>query len=132
MTDSRKVKFNDEFDFKLFLNITRKSLIYIIVFTVLLFAAVFVYLRYTQPVYEAACIVQINTDDKAEKLFDNKTIYEDDIYRKIEIMRSPVFMQRVVSQLPLGVSVFAKGNILNFELYNEVPFEIKYEIIDSA
>ena len=132
MTDSRKVKFNDEFDFKLFLNITKKSLKYIVAFMVLLFAAVFIYLRYTQPVYEAECIVQINTDDKAEKLFDNKTYYEDDIYRKIEIMRSPVFMQRVVSKLPLGVSVFVKGNILNFELYNDAPFEIKYEIIDST
>ncbi|MPM23433.1 hypothetical protein SDC9_69906 [bioreactor metagenome] len=132
MTDSRKIKFNDEFDFKLFLNITRKSIKYIVLFAILLFAAVFVYLRYTQPVYEAACIVQINTDDKAEKLFDNKTYYEDDIYRKIEIMRSPVFMQRVLSNLPLGVSVFVKGNILNFELYDDVPFDIQYEIVDSG
>lgn len=132
MTDSRKIKFNDEFDFKLFLNITRKSLRFIVAFAILLFTAVYVYLRYTQPVYEAGCIVQINTDDKAEKLFDNKTYYEDDIYRKIEIMRSPVFMQRVVSKLPLGVSVFAKGNILNFELYDDVPFDLQYEIIDST
>jgi len=132
MTESRKIKFNDEFDFKLFLNITRKSLKIIIAFCLVLFAAVFVYLRYTKPVYEAACIVQINTDDKAEKLFENKTYYEDDLFRKIEIMRSPVFMQRVLSKLPLDVSVFVKGNILNFELYKDLPFNVEYELTDSS
>ena len=124
MTDNRKLKFNDEFDLKLFLNLTRKSLKYIIPFAILIFVAVFVYLRYTMPVYEATCLVQINSDDKAEKLFEKKTYYDDDIYRKIEIMRSPVFMQRVVSQLPLDVSVFVKGNILNFELYNDIPLKL--------
>ena len=132
MTDNRKLKLNDEFDLKLFLNLTKKSLKYIIPFAILIFVAVFVYLRYTMPVYEATCLVQINSDDKAEKLFEKKTYYDDDIYRKIEIMRSPVFMQRVVSQLPLDVSVFVKGNILNFELYNDIPFDIKHEIIDSS
>ncbi len=132
MAEFKKNKLNDEFDFKLFLFIARRNIKYIFIFLVLLYALIFVYLRYTQPVYEATCIVQINSDDKAQKLFENKNFYDEDIYRKIEIMRSPVFMQRVLGKLPLDVSVFAKGNILNFELYSETPFEIQYEITDSS
>ncbi len=131
MAEYKKSKLNDDFDFKLFLFIAKRNLKFIIVFFALLFALIFLYLRYTLPVYEASCVVQINSDDKAQKLFESKNFYDEDIYRKIEIMRSPVFMSRVIEKLPLDVSVYVQGNILNFELYDGAPFHIQYEIVDS-
>ncbi|PKP03100.1 MAG: hypothetical protein CVU11_09535 [Bacteroidetes bacterium HGW-Bacteroidetes-6] len=131
MAEYKKSKLNDDFDFKLFLFIARRNLKFILVFFALLFALIFMYLRYTLPVYEASSVVQINSDDKAQKLFESKNFYDEDIYRKIEIMRSPVFMERVIEKLPLDVSIFVKGNILNFELYDGAPFHIQYQIVDS-
>lgn len=132
MSENKKDSFGEEFDFKLFLNITKKNFKYILIFFVLIFAGTFIYLRYTQPTYESRCLVQINNDNKAEKLFEKKSFYDDDLYRKIEIMRSPVFIQRVLSKLPVDVSVFAKGKVLNYEMYKEQPFEIQYELLDSS
>ncbi|MBN2730031.1 MAG: polysaccharide biosynthesis tyrosine autokinase [Bacteroidales bacterium] len=125
-------KFNDEFDFKLFTYIAKRNLKWIILFFLSLFLLLFIYLRYTQPIYESSTIVQLNSDDKAQKLFETKNLYDEDIYQKIEIMRSSVFIRRVLSHLPLDVSIFAKGQILNFELYKSAPFTIQYEILDSS
>lgn len=125
-------KFNDEFDYKLFLYIARKNLKWILIFFITFFLLIFLYLRYTQPIYESSTIVQLNSDDKAQKLFETKNLYDEDIYRKIEIMRSPVFMRRVLSVLSLDVSVFAKGKILNYELYKTAPFKLEYELLDSS
>ncbi|PLW93540.1 MAG: hypothetical protein C0592_05815 [Marinilabiliales bacterium] len=125
-------KFNDEFDFKLFLYIAKRNLKRIILFFIVLFLFLFLYLRYTQPIYESSTIVQLNSDDKGQMLFETKNLYDEDIYRKIEVMRSPVFIRRVVSRLPLDVSIFAKGNILNSELYKSAPFKVYYELIDST
>ena len=132
MSENKKDSFGEEFDFKLFLNITKKNFKYILIFFVLIFAGTFIYLRYTQPTYESRCLVQINNDNKAEKLFESKSFYDDDLYRKIEIMRSPVFIHRVLSKLPVDVSVFAKGKVLNYEMYKEQPFEVQYELLDSS
>lgn len=125
-------KFNDEFDYKLFLYIAKRNLKWIILFLIILFLGLFLYMRYTQPIYESSTIVQLNSDDKGQMLVETKNLYDEDIYRKIEVMRSPVFIRRVVSKLPLDVSIFAKGKILNSELYNSAPFNVYYELLDSA
>lgn len=125
-------KLNDEFDFKLFLYIARRNLKWIILFYIILFLVLFLYIRYTQPIYESSTIIQLNSDDKGKMLFETKNIYDEDIYRKIEVMRSPVFIRRVISKLPLDVSIFAKGKILNSELYNSAPFKVIYELLDSS
>ena len=132
MSKNKKDSFIEEFDFKLFLNIVKKNIKYILIFFVLVFISTFIYLRYTQPVYEAKCLVQINNDNKADKLFEKKSFYDDDLYRKIEVMQSPVFIHRVLSKLPVDVSVFIKGKVLNYEMYKTYPFEIQYELLDSS
>ena len=47
-------------------------------------------------------------------------------------MQSPVFIHRVLSKLPVDVSVFIKGKVLNYEMYKTYPFEIQYELLDSS
>ena len=47
-------------------------------------------------------------------------------------MRSSLFLNRVISKLPLDISYYTEGRLLNFELYKSSPFEIKYTIKNSA
>lgn len=132
MAELKISKFNEEFDLKLLRFIFRKSLRLIILFAILLFVGVFLYLRYTQTVYQATAIIQLNTDDKAEMILETKNVKNDDFQKKTEILTSSVFLQRVVQKLPFDLSVFVKGNVLNFELYKSSPFDIEYTIKDTS
>ena len=51
---------NDELDLKLFFFITKKNIIYAIVFLTIALTSAYLYLRYTHPIYEAKVIIQIS------------------------------------------------------------------------
>ena len=53
---------NDELDLKLFFFITKKNIIYAIVFLTIA-QHLHIYLRYTHPIYEAKVIIQISNED---------------------------------------------------------------------
>ena len=71
MASTRIPKFNEEFDPKLFRFIFLKKLPLIIILFVLFFLSAFLMLRYTQPVFEANTIIQIETENKAEEQEEN-------------------------------------------------------------
>lgn len=50
----------------------------------------------------------------------------------IELMRSRIITQRAVANLNLDISYYAKGTILDFELYRGSPFEVAINIKDST
>jgi len=86
----------------------------------------FLYLRYTYPIFEAKSVIQIaNNSDEAKKLLKtSQTAINLD--GKIEILKSPNFLSRVFNKLPLDISYFQIGNVLNYEMYKSSPFEIEY------
>ncbi|MEM9024556.1 MAG: hypothetical protein AAGB22_12490, partial [Bacteroidota bacterium] len=56
-------KFTNEFDLGLLLYLSRKSLIWVLLFFVLSFMTAFLYLRYTQQVFEASSVLQIRSSN---------------------------------------------------------------------
>ncbi|MCX7696508.1 MAG: polysaccharide biosynthesis tyrosine autokinase [Bacteroidales bacterium] len=132
--ESKKYFLNDEFDIRLFIYILKKNAIVLLVFLLVLFIATFLYLRYTQPEFESYAIIQIKTDDKASKIFETQsTPYIDNtLSKKIEIIRSPMFMKRVVKNLPLDLTIYSIGEIGKYEFYNNAPIKIFYEITDTT
>ncbi len=124
---------NDEFDLKLFLYVAKKNLYFLILFLLIAFFASFLYLRYTQPVYQSSAVLQINQEEPATKdIFTSRSYFDDDIARQIELMRSPVFLQRALEKLPLEISYYSKGRFLNFELYRNSPFKVNSEVKCSS
>ena len=122
---------SSQFDLGLLLMITSKSLIWIVSIILLLGGLAFTYVYYTQPKYESTSIIQIINENQANRILNVGDIYEDaDISKDIELLRSPEFFKRVIANLPVDVSYYVEGEVLNHERYLSSDFEVIYEIHD--
>jgi len=121
---------NDELDVKLFLYIARKNFFFPIIFCLIAVAGSWIYLRYTPPVYQTSAIIQLGPQSQAPRLIPTASIHENDLAQQHELMRSSVFLYRALSRLPLDISYFAKGRVLNNELYRNSPFKVQAEQVN--
>jgi len=127
MVERKISNLNDEFDLKLFLKVAKRNSAWIVLFFIISFLMAFLYLRYTYPIYEAKTVIQIALADKNSKLLlDKEFSTQSDISSKIELLKSPTFLDRVFNKLPLDIGYFQIGNVLNYEMYKSSPFEIDY------
>jgi uncharacterized protein involved in exopolysaccharide biosynthesis len=116
-------KFNTGVDVGVLVYLLHKSRWWIVLFFILSFFMGFLYLRYSQPVYESKAIVQINEGNQAGDILKLNSIDENSnlIAEAIEQVRSRVFLRRVVEKLDIGVNYFAEGTFKNNELYHSSP-----------
>jgi tyrosine-protein kinase Etk/Wzc len=119
---------NDELDIKLFLYIAKKNILFPVAFVIFALLGSYLYLRYTQPVYQTSAILQLNTENQASRILPTASLYDDDIAKQIELLRSSVFLKRSLSKLPLEISYFTKGTVLNNELYRNSPFQAEVKV----
>ncbi len=132
MSKKRISNINDEIDIWLFWYVTRKNLIFISLLISLAISAAFLYLRYTYPIYQTEAVIQIDVvENKAQNLFKSD-LYDEDLASKLELLRSPLFLKRVLDKLPLKVSYYNKGRFLNFELYNSSPFTVDAHVKNNS
>ncbi len=122
---------NDELDIRLFLFITKKNLLLVIILLILAFAGTFLYLRYTHPIYQSNIIIQVNREEQANKILNMQNLYEDELQSKIVLLSSPVFLQRAFKKLPLTTSYYVEGNILSFEQFGISPYLISAIVKDA-
>lgn len=130
MVERKISNLNDEFDLRLFFKVARKNIAWIVLFFIIAFLMAFLYLRYTYPIYEAKSIIQIGLADKNSRMiFDNAGVKPNkgDLPSKIELLRSNTFLSRVLFKLPLDISYYQIGNVLNYEMYRTSPFELEYK-----
>ncbi|MFL5754191.1 MAG: Wzz/FepE/Etk N-terminal domain-containing protein, partial [Bacteroidia bacterium] len=120
----RLTKFSSEFELGLFLFIARKSLYWILLFFTLAGISAFLYLRYAQRVYQAKATIQINSNNKAKQILNVGEVYEsqDGLAEAIEVLRSKLFIKRVVSKIDLFVCYYNEGTFKENELYSSSPF----------
>lgn len=126
--EERKVSnFNDEFDLRLFIRVAKRNSAWVILFFIISFLIAFLYLRYTHPKYQAKSIIQIQKETNAPKgIFPSDGNRSSNLASKIELLRSPNFLERVFFKLPLDIGYYQIGNVLNYEMYRTSPFEIEY------
>ncbi|MFN6036970.1 MAG: Wzz/FepE/Etk N-terminal domain-containing protein, partial [Bacteroidota bacterium] len=122
----RITKFSTEFELGLFLLLLRKSIIWIGIFTFLSASIAFVYLRYTQPIYQSKTTIQLASDNDANKILEvsGPNDNQNQLAEALEILRSPSFLKRVLSKLNISNGYFNEGTFRNNELYNNSPFLI--------
>ena len=130
----RITNFSNEFEFGLFFYILKKSLVWMVVIIGMLLFVAFLYLRYTPPVYKSSTIVQISKKNTAEQVLGVGQISEDvGLSGDIELIRSKFLIQKTIAALPLKISYFVKGDILNDERYKSSVFQVDIvEIKDSS
>ena len=69
MAERKKVSnINDEFDFKLFMHIARKNVIWLFLFLGISSTIAFFYLRYTPAIYESGATIKLSTENKASEI----------------------------------------------------------------
>ena len=107
---------------------------FVFTFLIMLFAA-FLYLRYSNTVFESTAQIQIKTDaDPASFLMTDldpfnmdKVVVENDI----AVITSQHILSQVVERLDLQTSVYIKGRIKNrLEFKKNLPFQIQFEVLN--
>jgi tyrosine-protein kinase Etk/Wzc len=127
MSEKKITTFNEDFDFNLFKKVIRKNLAWVFLFAVIAFLMAFLYLRYTYPIFESKSIIQVTLANTNSKILLDKNFQSStDLPRKIELLKSATFLSRVFNKLPLDVSYYQIGSVLNYEMYRTSPFEIEY------
>lgn len=125
--------FNTELDIILLLKIFKKNLFLFIAIISVCLVVSFVYLRYTIPIYQSQLVLQVGSENTANKVLqvDNFS-QKEDIAKDIELLKSKLLFKRALSKLPLKVSYYNQGNFLNNELYVNSPLKVNYSIKDSS
>ena len=128
---------NEDFDFKLLVTIARKNLIWFTFFILIAILVALLILRYTAPVYESTAVIQLSEQDNASNVINSKqfktfTDQNNKLASSIELMRSRVILERVISNLPFQISYYSKGEFLTFELYKMCPFSVELRMKDSS
>ena len=130
---------NEEFDLKLFAIIVKKYFFMLIAILFISFTGAIIYLRYTHPVYQSESVIKIGTVNNANAILniqnpsfnDAMGMGGNNLAGSIELLRSKLMFQRVLVQMPLDVSYYSQGNVLDYELYTQTPFEINFMMTDS-
>lgn len=124
---------NDEFDPSLILVIARRNQLWVALILIVCAAAALIYNRYTHPVYSSNAVVQLNTGSTtAEMMQYDPKIFDNNLAQEIELMRSSVFLNRVVSKLDFRISYFKQGNILSLEQYKNSPYKVEARRVDGS
>lgn len=133
MPEKNIPQINQDLDIKLLLHVLSKNLVWIVFLFVLGITSAFLLIRYTKPVYRAKSVIQL-TDGEKNSILDEKLNPYDkaNLAKEIELLRSPVFLQRVAQKLPVAVSYYSKGAILNSETYKSTPFVVIYDTLESS
>ncbi len=119
----------EDFNPALLIIMIRKSLLWCAIILLATTSAALLYLRYTPPNYEVNASLIVKSINTAQALDIQNNLFQGknsnlDIEKDIQIMRSNVIIDRVIDSLPLEISYYRSGNILNEELYKNNPFTI--------
>ena len=124
---------NKDFDIGLFIYITKKNSLWILLTIILMVLAAFLYLRYTAPIFSSQSIIQIKKSNQANRLLDVEDYYEtNDISAELEILQSNIIVERAIKSLPLEVSYYTQGQFLTNEIYSNNPFDVNILWKDST
>lgn len=124
---------NQDFDLGLLYFVFRKNIFWIVVSAFLCGLVAFLILRYTNPIYVSKAEIQLTNDESANSILKDGLVGypEENLAKEIELLRSPVFIKRVVKRLPIDVSYFNDGRFLDFESYGTNFYKVNYQIFDS-
>lgn len=125
---------NQDFDPRLLLLVLVQNMVWVVTLLLVSATTAFLLIRYTQPIYQTKSIIQLTSDSNKQKsnLIEGvNQLYAEDLAKQVELLRSPVFIRRVIEKLDLDISYFNKGNIIDFEIYKQSPYSVEYEVIDK-
>ena len=126
--------FNNELDLGLVFHIFKRSLWIVLSLFIICLSLAFIYLRYSQTIYQASSIIQINDGQQASQILQLNKVEasSNKIAEAIEQMRSRIFLKKVIENSEFQISYFNEGTFKNNELYKSSPYFVKFNIKDNS
>ena len=127
-------KFNSGIDIGVIAFLFNKSRWFIVLFFAVAFSVAFVYLRYSQPIYESMATIQIDDGNQAADILklSNGSDNDNILAKAREQISSEVFLRRVVEKLDISVNYYSEGTFKNNELYHLSPYLIRINVRNKA
>ena len=131
----RVTNFSNNFEIGLFIHLLKKSfIIYLLIFAATI-ASGYLYLRYTDPIYESNLIMQINKKDQAGQLLNVYSSFQDNtqLNSEVELLRSSFMLEKAINSMPVKIGYFSKGEVLTADKYKSSSCKIlDFTILDSS
>jgi len=127
----------DDFSLGLLLYIINKSVIWLILIIIISVSLSVIYLRYTPRIYQATTTL-ILKQQKTAQLLNVKTSLQNtdpnDINREVQLIKSSLFAERIVRNLPLEIGYYREGKtkLVATELYMASPFIVEKDSMSPA
>lgn len=117
--------------------VVSRNLVWILAIFLVVNASAYLFLRYTKDLYESVAEIKLDIKDDAASLgiptYVGADLQNADLISgEIEIIRSNLFLNRVLDSLHLEVSYFSRGEVLNHELFRNTPFEVQYNSLQPG
>lgn len=130
----RLESFSNNLDFGLLVDIILKCKWWYVLFFSISGIVVFLYLRYSERIYQAESVIQIINSDAGQILQFNSVNNEGNnkVSEAIEQIRSKTFLERVVDMLNLQITYYNEGTFKNHELYKNSPYLIDVNIKNES
>jgi len=126
-------RFNQDLELPLILFIVKKNWIWIAGMLLAMLAGTFLFLRYSTLHYESETILQLTDEQNQLGFLDESQMRpSSNLAKDIELLRSQVFIQRIIDSLPLEVTHFKVGRILDYDNYNQADFSLSIVNPDPA
>ncbi|MEJ2005760.1 MAG: Wzz/FepE/Etk N-terminal domain-containing protein [Cyclobacteriaceae bacterium] len=134
MTTSRSVSEEIGIDLEKLRTILRKNLVWILVVFILTNLAAYLVIRWTKPLYESESILRLDMKEDANILgLPNLQENKDNIMAgEIELIRSKLFLNRVIDHVGLDVSYYLAGDVLNDEKFLSSPLYADIRQVDPS
>ncbi len=115
-----------EFDVQKLILILKKKWYWIPISIVISIIGCHYYLKYTKPLYKASSLIKLEIQREASNVGLNSlaNTQNDNLSGEIELIRSPLVAQDVLSIVDLSVSYYAIGNIQTTEIFRNSPFKV--------
>lgn len=96
--------------------------------------AVFLYLRYATPIYEATTAILVK-DEKKGGMLSELSAFSDlgigggsvnNVDNEIEILRSRTIVESTVKRLNLNINLVAEGSVVDRDIYQDSPIRVNF------
>lgn len=120
---------DENIDFNKLKIVIRNNWYWVAIIFLAINAVAFLYIRYTKNIYESESSLKLDIKKDATDL-GIKSMVEDQnlnlISGEIEIIKSKLFLNRVLDEVNFEASFFSVGHLLNEELYRNAPAVVTY------
>lgn len=126
---------NDGLDFNKLNIIIRNNWYWLALIFLLINSLAYLTIRYTKNVFESESVLKLDLNENATEL-GIKSIADDQninhLAGEIDLIRSELFLSRVLDSLNIDVSYVSVGRVLDEELFGVQPFLVSYTLRNSS